>query len=512
MTFERSWALLLLILPIAWLAWEWRRQSHRTALLLKAAMAAAVILALSEPTLSIRDRKVALAVLADTSASVSDADLARENRILSQLDNARGSNELDVIPFARVARPLDASEENGKLARTKGEAGRATNLEAPIRQALASLPAGQDPSHRADYRWQRKRRVGNSRRLAGPAARHPGGYHRAGRAENNPNSTPKPWEFPALYSPANDSPSISRFSLRRATQATVELSAEGKQIGLHKIALAAGENRIRIRTSLNAAGAIDLSGKIEAPGLGESRFENALSVRRPKVQWISEDPPGTEGHIVDVLAANRFDVVESKALPANLEDTQLIVFNNINFETMRPADKQRRGEFVQSGGGALWIAGEHNVYVDHKDQPEDPLARLFPPNWSPPRSPQGTAVVLIIDKSSSMEGKKIELARAAAEGVVDNLKPDDHVGVLIFDNSFMWDVPIRTADNKTLIKREISGIMPDGGTQIAPALTEAYQRILQVNSALQAHRAADGRHLGRRRQHWPCQAGARPTG
>ena len=268
-----------------------------------------------------------------------------------------------------------------------------------------------------------------------------------------------------------------------ATSATVELSAEGKAIGTHKISLVAGENRIRMRTSLNASGAVDLSGKVEAAGLGESRFENAISVHRPKVQWISEDPPGTEGHILEVLAANRFDVVESKTLPANLDDTQLVVFNNINMETMRPADKQRAVDFVQSGGGALWIAGEHNVYVDHKDAPEDPLALAFPAKLVPPRSPQGTAVVLIIDKSSSMEGKKIELARAAAEGVVDNLKADDHVGVLIFDNSFMWDVPIRTADNKTLIKREISGIMPDGGTQIAPALTEAYQRILGVNAA-----------------------------
>ncbi len=96
---------------------------------------------------------------------------------------------------------------------------------------------------------------------------------------------------------------------------------------------------------------------------------------------------------------------------------------------------------MQGGGGALLIAGEHNVYVDHKDAPEDPLARTFPAKLVPPRSPQGTCVVLIIDKSSSMEGKKIELARLAAIGVVENLKPDDHVGVLIFDNSFMWDVP-----------------------------------------------------------------------
>jgi Ca-activated chloride channel homolog len=47
----------------------------------------------------------------------------------------------------------------------------------------------------------------------------------------------------------------------------------------------------------------------------------------------------------------------------------------------------------------------------------------------------------------------------------------------------MWDVPIRTVDNKNLIKREISGIIPDGGTQIAPALNEAYRKILPVNAA-----------------------------
>jgi len=87
-------------------------------------------------------------------------------------------------------------------------------------------------------------------------------------------------------------------------------------------------------------------------------------------------------------------------------------------------------------------------------------------------------VVLIIDKSSSMEGKKIELARQAAIGVVDNLRPIDTVGVLIFDNSFQWAVPMRRAEDKSLIKRLISGIVPDGGTQIAPALAEAYRKVL----------------------------------
>jgi hypothetical protein len=43
-------------------------------------------------------------------------------------------------------------------------------------------------------------------------------------------------------------------------------------------------------------------------------------------------------------------------------------------------------------------------------------------------------------------------------------------------------VPIRKAEDKTLIKRLVAGITPDGGTQIAPALTEAFKKIVPVKA------------------------------
>jgi uncharacterized membrane protein len=141
------------------------------------------------------------------------------------------------------------------------------------------------------------------------------------------------------------------------------------------------------------------------------------------------------------------------------------------------ARKAALEDFVKQGGGLLWIAGERNVYVEKKGE-EDPLERALPARLVPPRSPEGTAVVLVMDKSSSMEGRKIELARLAAIGVVENLRPIDSVGVLIFDNSFQWVVPIRKAEDRAYIERRISGIVADGGTQIAPAIAEAYRRIL----------------------------------
>ena len=482
MNFDRLWALWLLALPLGWLVWEWRRQPRRTSLVLKAGMVAAVILALSEPSFTYRQRKIAVAVLVDTSASISDADLQRESSLLKQIDGARGSNQVEIFPFARTPRALTEKEADFNLIHTPGADGRGTNLEAPIRQALASLPAGM--LHRIALITDGNENDGAVTRAAWQAQQNGISIDTialAGRSQPQlrteavgiPGAVFTGERFPVdltIYSPRN-------------IAATIELSAEGKAIGTHPITLETGENRVRIRTSLNAAGAIDVSGKIEAAGLGESRFEDAVTVRRPRVEWVSEDPAGTEGHIVDVLTANRFDIIQSKTLPADLDGTQLVAFNNIDMEGIPPADKQRVETFVQGGGGALIIAGERNSYVDHKGAPEDPLARTFPAKLVPPRSPQGTCVVLIIDKSSSMEGKKIELARQAASGVVENLKPDDRVGVLIFDNSFMWDVPIRTADNKPLIKREIAGIIPDGGTQIAPALNEAYRKILPVNAA-----------------------------
>ena len=253
-------------------------------------------------------------------------------------------------------------------------------------------------------------------------------------------------------------------------------------LGSNPVKLEKGDNQVRVHANLTAAGALSLAGVIQADGLGEIRFDRAVTLRRPKVLFISQDPAGTETHLLQTLTAAQFEV-DRTSDPAHgaLADYQLVVLNNLDMESLPAARKDEIEKFVQQGGGLLVIAGERNVYAEDK-KVEDALDRTLPAKLAPPRSPEGTAVVLIIDKSSSMEGKKIELARQAAIGVVDNLRSIDLVGVLIFDNSFQWDVPIRHAEDKVLIKRLISGIVPDGGTQIAPALAEAYRKVLPANA------------------------------
>ncbi len=156
MIFERHWALALLLIPLLWMAWEWRRQARRTPLILKTAMILAVILALTEPVLETRDRKVALAALVDTSASITPEDLNRESDLIAKIQSQRGSNRLDVIPFARAPRALTPAESGLRLQHTPGAAGRGTNIESPVREALASLPAGMIHRVAAHLRRQRE--------------------------------------------------------------------------------------------------------------------------------------------------------------------------------------------------------------------------------------------------------------------------------------------------------------------------------------------------------------------
>ena len=487
MTFGHAWVLLIAWLPALWVLREWRESARRTALVLKAAGLAAVLLALAEPRLVVQESKVAAAILVDTSASVTPQDLSHASDLATQIEASRGRRWSRVIPFARAARNA-APEEGGRTWRlkyTSGDGGHATNLEAALRDAAASLPAGLVPrivliSDGNENLGSVVRAAWQARELGIPIDTYPLGGRPKPNLRLESVSVPSQ-VFSGERFPIDISLDVPQ-QLAKGATANVEITAEGKSLGSSRVEIEPGLNHFRVHASVSTVGAVDLAGKISAPDLGEARFEQAVTLRKPQVLFITQDPAGTEKHLLETLAANQFEVRQSATgPPEDLTGFQLLVFNNWDLESLSIAQKTSVEEFVKQGGGLLWIGGDRNIYVEGKKE-EDPVERALPAKLAPPRSPEGTAVVLIIDKSSSMEGKKIELARLASIGVIDNLRPIDLVGVLIFDNSFQWTVPIRRAIDRSTIKRLVSGITPDGGTQIAPALTEAYRKILPTNA------------------------------
>ena len=481
MSFQHPLILLLLLLPAAWGAWEWRSSARRGNLVLKCAALAAILLALSEPRMSVYQSKIAVALLADTSASITPSDLRVESAFADRMERARGRHWTRVLPFARATRTTareERTKDGWQLRHTAAPGGHATNLEAAIRDGAASLPAGMVPrlvliSDGNENLGSAARAIWQAQQLGVPVDTVPLAGH------PKPNLLLESISLPGEVFSGERFPIEITLESPRDAPAAVQLTAEGKTIGAAQVQLVTGANHLRLQANVNSVGAIALAGKVNAGDLGEATFEDAVTLRQPRVLLVSHDPAASEEHLVRALEANQFQVNRATAgIPDKLDDYQLIVINNWDMESIPAARKAAIEEFIKKGGGLAWIGGEHNIYVDKKGQEEDPLERSLPAKIAPPRSPEGTAVVLIIDKSSSMEGRKIELARLAAIGVVENLRPIDTVGVLIFDNSFQWAVPIRRADDRAAIKKLISGITPDGGTQIAPALTEAYQRIL----------------------------------
>ncbi len=475
MTFAHGWLLSLLVLPVAWVAWEWTRSSRRAGLAIKGVVFALILVALAEPRLELWERRTAIAVVADASASIPADQRAQAAEFVRGLRAAGGDALVRPISFSSgVRRGLPAADET--------DDGGGTNLELALSNALAALPPDRVPrivllSDGLENLGAVERAVHQARFRGAPIDVKP----LAGRTE------------PALRLTGLDAPDQAYFGERfpidlavespAAMEASVRLSAEGKQLGATRVRLTPGVNYLRLQARLEAEGATLIRGDVAVEGSGEISFRRVVRIVRPRALLISDQ---TGGDLQGVLAASGFEVERRAALGANrldlAGDYDLVVADNQDFEGWPAARKSEIESYVSGGGGFLLVAGEKNLYVEREADVRDPLNRMLPATLAPPRTPETTAVVLVLDKSSSMEGKKMQLARQSAMGVVDNLRPVDRVGVLVFDNSFQWAIPIRDNDEAPLLKRLIAGIIADGGTQIAPALHEAYRQIRPQNA------------------------------
>ncbi len=75
-------------------------------------------------------------------------------------------------------------------------------------------------------------------------------------------------------------------------------------------------------------------------------------------------------------------------------------------------------------------------------------------------------IALVIDRSGSMTGPRIQAARDAAKMAVDRLGPRDIVSVVSYDDRVIIEVPATRASNPASIKQKIDQITARGSTAI----------------------------------------------
>ncbi len=101
------------------------------------------------------------------------------------------------------------------------------------------------------------------------------------------------------------------------------------------------------------------------------------------------------------------------------------------------------------------------------------------------------SIVFIIDHSGSMGETsggvtKVELAKEAAARSIELLFPNDRVGVIAFDDTASWVVPITDLQNPENIANAIGGIQIGGGTDIYAGLL-AMSKVLPDDPAKVKH-------------------------
>ncbi|MBD0270277.1 MAG: VWA domain-containing protein, partial [Cyanobacteria bacterium Co-bin8] len=77
---------------------------------------------------------------------------------------------------------------------------------------------------------------------------------------------------------------------------------------------------------------------------------------------------------------------------------------------------------------------------------------------------------LVLDQSGSMAGQPLKTVQQAASRIVDNLKPEDQLSVVIFNHQAKVLIPQQPVLDPIRIKQQIAGIRATGGTAIDEGL------------------------------------------
>lgn len=84
---------------------------------------------------------------------------------------------------------------------------------------------------------------------------------------------------------------------------------------------------------------------------------------------------------------------------------------------------------------------------------------------------------LLIDRSSSMRGERLQQVKDAANKIVDQLAQDDFFSLVTFNDRAEVVVSCQRASQKTELKRAINSIEASGGTEMATGMAVALQEI-----------------------------------
>ncbi len=258
--------------------------------------------------------------------------------------------------------------------------------------------------------------------------------------------------------------------------------------GAHKVLsetrkLKSGENRFRFQQSITGERLAQYTVKIgglKTDTLLDNNTESGLvfTTGKPRVLLIESDPKLAQ-QLVWALQQEEIevDVRPIEGMPDSLADLQnyeLLALSNVPATSLSQRQMELARTYVQDlGGGFMMLGGDQSFGLG--GYYKTVLEEILPvrSDFEKEKEKPSLGMVLVIDKSGSMGGEKIEMAKEAAKSAAELLGPRDQLGVIAFDGNFYWVSDLQSAGNKGRIIDDISRIEAGGGTTMAPAMEEA---------------------------------------
>jgi Ca-activated chloride channel family protein len=110
------------------------------------------------------------------------------------------------------------------------------------------------------------------------------------------------------------------------------------------------------------------------------------------------------------------------------------------------------------------------------------LVEAVAPAMAAPEGAAPTNLVVVLDRSGSMDGAPLDHATRALRDVVDRLSPADSFGLVIFDDQVDVVVPAGPVSDRAAIKRAIDGVTARSMTDLGAGLIEGLRQAKRLGS------------------------------
>ncbi|MBL8059070.1 MAG: VWA domain-containing protein, partial [Anaerolineales bacterium] len=205
--------------------------------------------------------------------------------------------------------------------------------------------------------------------------------------------------------------------------------------------------------------------------------------------------PDTERDLVAALRASNLpvDVIQPAQLPAELpalSEYASVILVDVPARAFSLRQMQALETYVRDlGGGLVAVGGPTSYGVGGYFR--TPLANVLPVEMEikDQKRRARLTLVFIIDKSGSMSevsggAQKVDLAKEAVIRSLELLSPSDKVGVIAFDDTASWVVPITPLDDPGAVMNAVGTIRADGGTDILAGVQLAAGALPQDDAAV----------------------------